>query len=186
MSELYREGGQHYRLIENPTNIGSGSQVRVIELGIPQHSRISPIQIGNTQYVPKIIESGYIVGPPVAYTQQPYLPNTYVPYSPNKNNVILQTSSHYPRNFSPVQSRVKTLSNVNLSPPPVHFVTSQTKQPQIIIHPSQIKEETVAKAQYERCVSECKNWETKYNELYLKYMNVTSQSNSEQTYLLKE
>jgi len=43
MSELYREGGQHYRFIENPNNIGSGSQVRVIEAGNPQHSRISPI-----------------------------------------------------------------------------------------------------------------------------------------------
>jgi len=75
--------------------------------------------------VPKIIESGYIVGPPVAYTQQPYLPNNYVPYSPNKNNVLIEASNHYQRNFSPVQSRVKTLSNVNLSPPPpVHFVAS--------------------------------------------------------------
>lgn len=88
MSELYREG-QPYRFIDSSNSYNSGSQVRVIEGGTPQHSRINTIEIGNTQYVPKIIESGYIVGPPVAYTQQPYLPNNYIPYSPNKNNTVI-------------------------------------------------------------------------------------------------
>lgn len=27
---------------------------------------------------------------------------------------------------------------------------------------------------YDRCVTECKNWETKYNELYLRYMNLVA------------
>lgn len=34
--------------------------------------------------------------------------------------------------------------------------------------------ETVPRIQYDRCVTECKNWETKYNELYLKYMNLAT------------
>ena len=43
MSELYRDGTQPYRFIENHSNISSGSQVRIIEGGTPQHSRIAPI-----------------------------------------------------------------------------------------------------------------------------------------------
>jgi hypothetical protein len=33
--------------------------------------------------------------------------------------------------------------------------------------------------QYDRCMNECKNWETKYNELYLRYSNVVSGQNQE-------
>jgi len=53
----------------------------------PQASRISNIEVSNTQYVPKIIESGYIVGPPIAYTQNPNLPNSFQPFSPVKNSM---------------------------------------------------------------------------------------------------
>ena len=66
----------------------------------PSHSRISNIEIGNTQFVPKIIESGYIVGPPVAYTQAPNLPPNFQAFSPAKSiansssKVVFSQPSH--------------------------------------------------------------------------------------------
>lgn len=39
---------------------------------------------------------------------------------------------------------------------------------------SHLSSETVPRIQYDRCVIECKNWETKYNELYLKHLNLSS------------
>lgn len=50
-----------------------------------------------------------------------------------------------------------------------HIIANQS-QPQIGMHGTG-QLEMVSKGQYDRCLSECKNWETKYNELYLKYMN---------------
>ena len=49
--------------------------------------------------------------------------------------------------------------------------------------------EIVPKYQYDRCVWECKNWETKYNELYLKYLNLemgASRSDGGSIKILKE
>jgi hypothetical protein len=55
-------------------------------------------------------------------------------------------------------------------------------QPSIIINQPSNHNETVTKAQYDRCFTECKNWETKYNELHLKYMMVTSNSSRIENY----
>lgn len=81
----------------------------------PQGSRISNIEGSNTQYVPKIIESGYIVGPPIAYTQNPNLPNNFQPFSPVKNSmpIMFDHMNRSQRDVSPS----KVTFNV---PPQVH------------------------------------------------------------------
>lgn len=63
------------------------------------------------------------------------------------------------------------------------------QQPSIIVHhpPTHNQVEMVPKMQYDRCWTECKNWETKYNELYLKYMNAAqNQGRGEDYELMKE
>lgn len=46
------------------------------------------------------------------------------------------------------------------------------------------------KIAYEKCVNECKNWETKFNELYLRYMNLSAttaiESQSSELELLRQ
>lgn len=119
--------------------------------------------MSNTQFIPKIIESGYIVGPPIAYTQQPYLPPNFASFSPNKPVPVTQVNN-IPNHFSPARSRAITPPKLIVSPPPppppIQFVTSENKisnGPQYIVQ-QQRQEETVPKIQFERCVNECKNW----------------------------
>lgn len=66
------------------------------------------MEINNTQYVPRVVESGYIVGPPIAYSQSPYLPSNLPLFSPNKTNqpVLIETSNSYLRDFSPKNSNI--------------------------------------------------------------------------------
>ena len=52
--------------------------------------------------------------------------------------------------------------------------------------PAYNREETISKSQYDHVVNECKNWETKYNELYLKYMNQSNNNFGEETDRLKD
>lgn len=141
----------------------------------PTHSRLSNIELSNTQFVPKIIESGYIVGPPIAYTQAPSLPANFNAFSPSKHNLPLLIDSSHPNSNS------KLIIN---NPVPHYLPVSTTEirstpinQPSIIIHSPHKAEETVPKSQYDRCYNECKNWETKYNELYLRYTNSISGQN---------
>mgnify|MGYP000465835857 CR=1 FL=1 len=56
----------NYNGNEKSSFISSNSQI-----GTPHQSKISTVEINNQQFIPKIIESGYIVGPPVAYSRDP-------------------------------------------------------------------------------------------------------------------
>lgn len=136
-----------------------------INYDLPTHSR-STLEVSNTQYVPKIVESGYIVGPPIAYTSNPSLPSQFAPFLPGSPG-----SSRIDRTPSPI--RANTPSKL-ADPPPIHFgrpnnhsriITSVVSSPTSVVIPqsSTMSVETVPRFQYERCVSECKNWETKYN-----------------------
>lgn len=152
------------------------------------------------------MESGYIVGPPVAYTNQANLPPNFNPFSPNsrsQSRIIYDSANPQTRDLSP-HSRPTTPPKpsfaqphppqIMVSPPPSkHSMVRDNSQSHIRVEshiqqqqPSYIREETVSKVQYDRCVSECKNWETKYNELYLKYMNQIGQNSEEEIERLKE
>ena len=135
MSDIFRETANNYiqptqeythRTFTNSfVNYSSNSQVRNVEISTPQHSRISNLDMRNTQFIPKIIESGYIVGPPIAYTQQPYLPPNFASFSPNKPIPI--TQNNIPSQFSPSRSRAITPPKVVVNPPPptsIQFVTT--------------------------------------------------------------
>lgn len=74
----------------------------------PTHSRV---EIAGTQFVPKIIESGYIVGPPVAYTQAPNLPPNFQAFSPIKPTVPIILDSSVRNDF------VGSTSKVTISQP---------------------------------------------------------------------
>jgi hypothetical protein len=121
------------------------------------------------QYVPKIIESGYIVGPPIAYTHQPGLPANFQPFTPTKQHDPTITFSAEPQFRPNAHSRI----TIQPSPPPSNYQPVRS-------------EETVPRTQYERCVGECRNWETKYNELHLKFLNLQSGHSSNEESLRDE
>jgi len=78
------------------------------------------MDVNNTQYVPKIIESGYIVGPPVAYTQQPSLPANFQAFSPTKPNlpVIFENNGGINQtNISPSNSRLNIGPKIVINSP---------------------------------------------------------------------
>jgi hypothetical protein len=113
MSEPYREREDYipYRLNEDYSRYSAvgGQSNHLNDYSATGHSRLSNLEANNTQYVPKIIESGYIVGPPVAYTQQPSLPANFHAFSPSKPNLpILYENSPgiNQSNLSPSNSRI--------------------------------------------------------------------------------
>lgn len=84
-SNNYARPLYYYQQPENQQFLPSNTYIRNNQDPFtPQHSRISNIELPNTQFVPKIIESGYIVGPPIAYTQAPTLPPNFTAFSPAK------------------------------------------------------------------------------------------------------
>lgn len=86
------------------------------------NSQLTP---NHTQMIPKIVESGYVIGPPIAYTNQPTLPSNYPPFSPNQ-------VSYYEGELAPEHSRINPSSRMIVRSPsnnqlPVNLSTSQTK-----------------------------------------------------------
>lgn len=132
-----------------------------INFDLPVQSN-SVIEVGNTQYVPRIVESGYIVGPPIGYTNSPSLPSQYVPFG-----VGSPGSSRIDRTPSPIRSNTPSKLADH---PPIHFnrpnplsrivTTNVVSSPSSVTIPqiSTVSVEGVPRVQYERCVSECKNW----------------------------
>ena len=145
-------------------------------------------------------QAGYIVGPPVAYTQDPVLPSNFQPFSPEQKNVnVTSQPTHLPvvfsreRDMSPntsnrhavVTSSPIKYSNTNISHHPVSHNTSHGAVSSTFLQQGSIQSDTVPRVTFERCASECKNWETKYNELHLKYLNVTTNSHGGDSYALR-
>lgn len=85
----------------------------------------------------------------------------------NNLPVVFSTSNSRSREHAPVRNVVSS-SPIKYAP--------QTQYIHVNNHqmPVPVNSETVPRITYERCVSECKNWETKYNELHLKYLNATT------------
>jgi hypothetical protein len=157
---------------ENSQFLPSTSYIRNQDPFTPTHSRMSNIELTNTQFVPKIIESGYIVGPPVAYTQAPNLPPNFQAFSPAKQGPYEVGNSSSKIVFNqPTHIYPSSVSEIRPAP---------AAHPSIIVHPPGKQEEGVSRILYDRSVIESKNWETRYNELQLKYNNVLAgQNNSE-------
>jgi hypothetical protein len=148
---------------DNSHFLPSASYVRTQDAFTPQHSRVANLDLPATQFVPKIIESGYIVGPPVAYSQTPSLPYNFQAFSPAKASQPIDTANSssklvfsHPSHLYPGSSEVK--------PAP----------PTIVIHSPNRQEETVSRALYDRSVAEGKSWEAKYNELQMRYSGLVA------------
>lgn len=107
----YQPRPPHYYYPPADTNnfIPTNSQIRAHQDSFtPQHSRLSNVELTNTQFVPKIIESGYIVGPPIAYTQAPNLPPNFQAFSPNKSSlpVLLDSSQKHTLDYGNSNSKL--------------------------------------------------------------------------------
>lgn len=112
----------------------SNSQVRNHQDSFtPQHSRLSNVELTNTQFVPKIIESGYIVGPPIAYTQAPSLPSNFQAFSPSKSSLPVLMDSSQKHMYDYGNSNSKLVIN---QPSQIYAPISETRlqQPSIVIH----------------------------------------------------
>jgi hypothetical protein len=145
----------YYPQQENSQFVPSSSYIRNQDPFTPSHSRISNIELNNTQFVPKIIESGYIVGPPIAYTQGPNLPPNFQAFSPAKSGPIEYGNS---------SSKVVFNQSSHLYPPQISEIKPiQVSQPAIVVHSPIKHEESVSRILYDRSVIDCKNWENRYN-----------------------
>ena len=86
--------------------------------------------------VPKYIESGYIVGPPIAYTNQPALPANYTPFSPTHTPPGQFTPTGSQIGLSQTQFAAQS-SAISIPPrPPVSLTASQLGEstPSIVVH----------------------------------------------------
>lgn len=128
-------------------------------------TNLSTLGYGSTSHQVSSLGSGLpepssqIILPKVPVITQPSGSQIYIPQAPVTS--------------LPSGSQIYRTMNQN----PIGMQIGQNESKMVVGGVSHMSTQTVPRVNYERCVTECKNWQTKYNELYLKYMNIATSMN---------